>query len=255
MTRRLVFTVDVDRDVNFQVEGSDAAGSLDFGSGTAPRFTSSERGLSVLLDILDDIGMRATFFVEGRTAETIDCSGISSHCVGFHGYDHEDLTKVSDPGKVMDRGYAAVRDSICRPVCFRAPYMTIDDGIYGHLSRLGIGHDSSAYGEPGAPTYQVSGVTVHPVAKGKDANGKTIAAYLWPMHEGRRIPSDYLYLARSMTDGELVLSTHSWHMVESRESGPMSEELIRANSEDLRTVLCSILDEGFEPSVLTDVRP
>ena len=73
MTRKLYFTVDADRDVNIPIPGSVAAGSIDRGSGTGPRFSSSERGMSVLVDLLDDIGVRGTFFLEGRTAEMADC--------------------------------------------------------------------------------------------------------------------------------------------------------------------------------------
>ena len=250
MTRKLIFTVDVDRDVNFQIDGQEAAGSIDRGSGTAPRFLSSQRGLDIIIDILDELGIKATFFVEGRTAETIDCSCISGHCIGFHGYDHEDLTKVGNLSEVMDKGYSAVNDHVSKPKCFRAPYMTIDDRIYSELSRLGIKHDSSVYSEPGTLPFEKGGVTEHPVAKGKDRDGKTIAAYIWPMHEGKREPSDYIDLAVSMDDGELLISTHSWHMVERRESGPMSEMEIRSNVERVKAVLQGIMDAGFEASTV-----
>ncbi len=39
MSKTFLFTVDLDRDVNFPVPGQAAAGSLDRGSGTAPRFS------------------------------------------------------------------------------------------------------------------------------------------------------------------------------------------------------------------------
>ncbi len=51
--RTFRFTVDLDRDANFPIPGQAAAGSLDRGSGAAPRFSSAERGLSILLDVLD----------------------------------------------------------------------------------------------------------------------------------------------------------------------------------------------------------
>lgn len=252
MTRRLVFTVDLDRDVNFHRDGEIAAGSMDRGQGTGPRFSSSEKGLQLLLELLDDLGIRGTFFVEGRTAETIDCSGIRGHCVGFHGYDHEDLTEVDSVYGILKKGFDTVKDCISEPSCFRAPYMKIDGRVYGALGELGIGHDSSVYGAPGALPYTVSGIIEHPVAKGKDRNGKTIAAYLWPMHEGKRGPEDYLDLAASFDKGDLVLSTHSWHMVERRDEGAMSANLISENLIRTRTVLEGILDMGFEPKVLTE---
>ena len=252
MTRRLIFTVDLDRDVNIQLDGQSAAGSLDRGQGTAPRFSSSERGLQVLLEMLDDIGLKCTFFVEGRTCETFDCSGIKGHCIGFHGYDHEDITAETDAKAVMRRGFEAVRDNVGMPVCFRAPYMRIDDRAYGELQHLGIRHDSSVYDSPGKGPYEVSGIIEHPVAKGKDRAGKTIAAYLWPMHEGLRKPSDYVDLAGTVNEGELVLSTHSWHMAERREGRLMSEEEVRRNRDNVADVLTSIIDSGFEGTVITE---
>ncbi len=250
MTRRLLLTVDVDRDVNIETDSGAAAGSLDRGQGTAPRFSSSEKGLGILLDLLDEMGIKATFFVEGRTAETIDCSGISGHCIGFHGYDHENLPKVADPGRVMDMGYQAVADRIGRPVCFRAPYMSIDHRVYLELRRLGVAHDSSVYSDPGKAPYTIDGITEHPVFKGRDGSGRTIAAYLWPMHEGKRAPGDYLELARGSGDTDLILATHSWHMAERRDSGPMSEKEIQQNHDNVWEVLSTIINEGYEPSTL-----
>lgn len=250
MTRRLIFTVDVDRDVNFHVERQIPAGSIDRGQGIQPRFSSSERGLGLLAGMLDDMGIRGTFFIEGRTSELVDCSIIADHCIGFHGYDHEDLTTLEDPSDAISRGYQAVRDNVGIPVCFRAPFMSIDGKVYSNLLELGIKHDSSVYSTPGAPAYEVRGVMEHPVAKGKDRNGKTIAAYLWPMHEGKRIPKDYIDLATTIEDGDLLISTHTWHIVESRDDGPMSEENIKTNLDNVMAVLEGILDLGFKPGVL-----
>ena len=143
MKPKLYFTVDADRDVNIPIPGSVAAGSIDRGSGTGPRFSSSERGMSVLVDLLDDIGVRGTFFLEGRTAEMADCSVLSGHCIGLHGYDHEDLTGaqtgiVPDAEEVLRRGYGAVSDAVSRPTCFRAPYMTVNPEILSTVRFCGF---------------------------------------------------------------------------------------------------------------------
>ncbi len=251
--RRLYFTADIDRDVNVQIPGETAAGSLDRGSGTAPRFSSSERGLGSLLEVLDSVGIRGTLFYEGRTAEEIDCSMASGHCTGIHGYDHEDLTSLSDIGlaDVLDRAHAAISDNVGRPSCSRAPYMTADDRVLQAFSELGIRTDSSFYTDVGGTTgpYRIGDVTEFPVPKARDAEGKVIAAYLWPMHEGRRGPDDYIDMARGI-DGPLVLCDHSWHLVETRDGGPMSREDIARTREDMVRVLEGILDLGFVPSTL-----
>jgi len=251
MTRRLVFAVDLDRDVNIPIEGRPEAGSADRGSGAGPRFSSSERGLELILELLDDLGIKATFFVEGRTSEMFDCSGIRGHCIGFHGYDHEDLTSLADPGKAMSKGFQAVSDNISRPVCFRAPYMKSDERVLSELVSLGIRHDSSVYADPEVQPYERNGITEHPVAKGRDGNGRTIAAYLWPMHEGKRSFGDYSSLITGQDDQDIVLSTHSWHIVERRDSGIMEEEEIMVNLDNVKAVIEMFMDEGFVPSVLT----
>ncbi len=257
--RDLIFTVDLDRDVNLPRGGEFEAGSIDRGSGDSPRFSSADRGLSVLLDLLDDMGVTATFFVEGRTSEVVDCSRISGHCIGFHGYDHEDLTGASTGLRPTDgqlegilrTGFEAVSDNVSRPVCFRAPYMSVDGRVLDAVSSLGIVHDSSFYAGPEVGAYPLpNGMVEHPVPKGADRGGRTIAAYLWPLHEGRRVPQDYIDLAMSSDADEFVLATHTWHMVEGRDTGPMGRSEIESNADSVRRVLEGILDGGFRATAL-----
>lgn len=255
MRPKLYFTVDADRDANIPVPGTAAAGSIDRGSGTAPRFSSSERGMAVLVDMLDDLGIRGTFFVEGRTAEMTECSVLSGHCIGLHGYDHEDLTGretgiVPDVREVLERGFIAVEDSVSKPTCFRAPYMSADGNVLDSVRSMGILHDSSLYTEVGGSSdpYPIHGLTEHPVPKARDSRGKVIAAYLWPMHEGKRIPQDYVDMARGRS--HMVLATHTWHMVETRDGGPMDPGWVQGNADNVRTVLEGILDLGFEADVI-----
>ncbi len=256
MSRTFRFTVDLDRDVNFPVPGQAVAGSLDRGSGTAPRFSSAERGLDILLDVLDDVGMKATFFVEGRTAETIDCSRLSGHCIGFHGYDHEDLSgentglKFSSEEKeaILRRGFEAVSDNVSKPSCFRAPYMVKDEQVLSILPSLGIKADSSEYTFGDCSPYDIGGMSEYPVPKSRDVSGKVIAAYLWPMHEGKRVPDDYI----RMSEGRdvFMLATHTWHMCERRDAGVMDGDGIKRNAEAVRKVLAGILDSGYVSDVV-----
>lgn len=256
--RALAFTADVDRDVNIRVPGRLAAGSMDRGSGDAPRFSSSERGLGMLLDVLDEVGIRGTLFIEGRTAETIDCARAAGHCIGFHGYDHEDLTLLHGGSldEAIGRGYAAVYDAVGRPTCFRAPYMSADQGILDSVHRMtGIRDDSSFYTKVGAPgsTYSIGSMTEHPVNKSRDSAGRIIAAYLWPLHEGRRTVADYVAMAAS-TEGTLVLADHSWHMAESRDEGISGADYERRQADAVRDILTGIMDLGFSTTVIGRVR-
>ena len=258
--RQLCFTIDLDRDVNEATLGSPAAVSMDRGSGTAPRFTSSEKGTLVLLDLLDDLGIKATFFAEARTLrETGVGKQISGHEVAMHGYDHEDLTgarsKVylshGELRAIVERSIQVIRDEVGRsPVGFRSPYMDPNEELLDFLYEYGISYDSSRY------TYVSDTVkpypsgslmlTELPALKGTDANGKSITSYLWPMHEGKRSADDFVTLGESVKDGACIIATHTWHMVESRSGGLMSQEEISANYDATRKVLASLIDSGFE---------
>jgi len=259
--RALCFTVDLDRDVNVRIEGRNAAGSLDRGSGTDPRFSSSENGLAILMDILDEIGMKATFFAEASTLRKVDAGLLSGHEVGMHGVDHEDLTLIKDADKkrrIFEEASLAVKDAVGKaPESFRAPYMKMDEETIEMLPEFGIKVDSSSYAVASrsmVPERTSGGIWEIPVPEGTDEHGKKISAYLWPMHESKRGPEDYLRLASVMDEGAFVLATHTWHMVESRERGSMAGEEIKRNIDNVRNVLLGMMDMGLRPLTMTDIR-
>jgi hypothetical protein len=263
MTKIFCFSVDLDRDVNICLDGDVRAGSIDRGAGTAPRFKSTEKGLNIIVDLLEEIGMKATFFAEGRTLETIECGNfLAGHEVGIHGYDHEDLTRGNgmyfDKTSVFDilkKTSDIIEDTVgTRPVSFRAPYMKINESVIDVLPSAGIKYDSSTYCSfKNAFPYELFNGTVEiPVPEGIDGNGKKISSYLWPMHESKRKPEDYLESASSMKSGILSLATHTWHMCESRANGPMDDCEIRNNTDNVRRVLEGILDLGFSPRIVSE---
>jgi Predicted xylanase/chitin deacetylase len=257
--RALCFTVDLDRDSNIQMPEGIQAGSLDRGAGTEPRFSSSEYGLEILSGLLDEMGVKATFFAEGRTLETIGNAGcLSGHEVGIHGYDHEDFTSIrneEERAEILDKSIAAVKDATGQdPSCFRAPFMKTDEELRNILPKFGIRYDSSDYGDVGStmvPSMK-NGLYRIPVSKGIDRNGNKIMSYLWPMHEMKREPIDYLELSSCVEEGIFVIATHSWHIVESRSEGPMSPERIEKNAKNVREVIGSIIDSGFCPLTIPD---
>ncbi|MDR1690548.1 MAG: polysaccharide deacetylase family protein [Candidatus Methanoplasma sp.] len=258
--RALCFTVDLDRDVNLKIPGRTAAGSIDRGSGTEPRFSSSEKGLSVLIDLLDEIGMKATFFAEAATLRNIGASLLSGHEVGIHGVDHEDFTLLETPEDkiaVLEEASNTVRDAVgIRPCSFWAPYMSVDEETLRLLPKLGIVADSSAYREISSsfmPEKLECSVWEIPVPEGRDRLGKKISAYLWPMHESKRSPDNYIEMASLMEEGVFTIATHTWHMVESRETGMMSEKDIDKNVRNVRAVLENIADMGMKPLSISEV--
>lgn len=69
-------------------------------------------------------------------------------------------------------------------------------------------------------------------------------SYLWPLHEGKRSPTDYKYLM-SKDVPLLVFGDHSWHVVENY-SGMFSKEKVKQNKEELRDILSYALDKDFK---------
>lgn len=256
--RSFCLTVDVDRDVNIPVPGMSQAGSIDRGSGTSPRYSSSAQGLRVLTDMLDEMGVKATYFAEGRTLINIGVQSLIGREVGIHGFDHEDLTGTFPPGGKKDiliKASENIEDLLgVRPRCSRMPYMKMSSEVPGILRDIGIKYDSSEYRplEKTMVPYDLNGIIEVPVPVGTDKNGRRIVGYLWPMHEGKRIPSDYVEMTSGLEKGIFVLATHSWHMAECVEGGCVSKEAAECNKENVRKVINQILDKGFKAETIPE---
>jgi len=262
MTRKLCFTVDVDRDVNECVPGRVDAVSLRT-PGDGARYTSSEAGVNMILDILDDIGIGATFFAEARTLDNADIS-FGHNEVAMHGLDHEDMTghvsgiqlTEDELNDIMRTSYNIIRDRTGNvPKGFRAPYMRTNGTIMNILPKFGITYDSSSYSELGTKMYPNdlgNGLKEIPVPVTVDGNGKRMAAYLWPMHEGAREFSEYIRMADTVKEGTFVLATHSWHMTETRK-GMMDNDQKKKNADNVRKIITSILDSGFKAARMIDI--
>lgn len=262
MKKAFCLTVDLDRDVNICIDGQLAAGSFDRGRGTSPRFDSTGRGLVLLSDLLDELGIKVTYFAEARTLENIECAHhLSGHEVGMHGLDHEDLTGCNDVilsaemiAAILERSSEIVTDITGRiPRCFRAPYMKIDDLVIDMLPSVGVIYDSSMYAPiqvSSHPSEWKNGIIEVPVPEDQDMNGNKMAGYLWPMHEGKRTPKDYLDLSDYMKEGVYTIATHTWHMCESRKGGIMNDSMVAKNMENLRKILVGLMDSGFTPMTI-----
>ena len=258
--RKLCFTVDVDRDVNEPVHGRMDAGSL---NEEEPRFTSSEAGVNIILDMLDEIGISATFFTEARTLENIDVS-FGNNEAAMHGLDHEDLTgEITGVHLSNDRIREIIQDSVNiirdrtgkTPQGFRAPYMRTNENILNIMSDLGMAYDSSLYAEIGRvflPYDLGNGMKEIPIPFRTDINEKKMYAYLWSMHEGIRRPEEFIEMAETVYDGIFVLGTHSWHIVETRSDGMMDEVRSAKNIDNVREVITSLLDNGFKATRMID---
>ena len=112
------------------------------------------RGLPRILDLLDDRGIRATFYVPGYTAELypheIGEIRRSGHEIGHHGYLHErpDTLSPEQERVVMERGLEALeRTAGVRPAGYRSPAWEITPTTLELLGELGFLYDSSGMGD------------------------------------------------------------------------------------------------------------
>lgn len=269
--RYAAFTVDVDRDANLAERGRYEAGSRAMGgTDTAPRFASSGKGLRMISELLEELDIRATFFLEGDAIRDIARhtdvrSLLQKHEVACHGVCHEDFTGEStgiclsgeQAGDVAKESRSIVRDILGRDsIGFRAPYQHIDATGLGALARVGFSYDSSLTenmidGKIG-PRKLDNGMFEVPLACGKDDRGKKIASYLWPMHEEKRAAEDYVNLATSFRSGYLVMATHSWHLAETYERGNLNSRQSASEIEKTRRVLVGMLDQGIRFRTIED---
>jgi peptidoglycan/xylan/chitin deacetylase (PgdA/CDA1 family) len=258
------FTVDVDRDANLPYSGSVDAVSNPIGGDYSPRFESSAKGLELLVDLLDEMGIKGTFFLEAKTAlvmsESVDMRGLlHGHEIGCHGFEHEDLTGE-------DTGVPLARDDIYfilegarrelgdmmgeMPAGFRAPYLHMGADVLDVVQEVGFVYDSSLtrdlYDIPASPWRLPNGLVEVPLATDKDEAGKSIYSYLWAMHEGKRKPDEYIRMMRRSQSGLFLLGTHSWHLVETFERGLLEPIEVDTELDAVRAVIEGGLDLGLE---------
>ena len=119
------------------------------------RHHSVTRSLPRLLSVLDDVGLRATFFVEGLNTELypetlveLDAAG---HEVACHGWQHERWSAL-DPAterERLQRSVDGMRALGLRPAGFRPPGGRLTQATPGLLRELGFTYCSP---EDGAET-------------------------------------------------------------------------------------------------------
>jgi peptidoglycan/xylan/chitin deacetylase (PgdA/CDA1 family) len=110
---------------------------------------SVTRALPRILDLLEETGLRATFFVEGLNAELYPeaLRGLAEagHEVAYHGWCHEAWSELEadDERELLERGVQALADLGLRPAGFRPPGGELTPASTRALRDLGF-----AYGSP-----------------------------------------------------------------------------------------------------------
>jgi peptidoglycan/xylan/chitin deacetylase (PgdA/CDA1 family) len=121
-------------------------------------------GTRRMLALLDRLGLPATFFVPGHTADafpgTLEAIVSAGHEVGHHGYVHEHPSALDESGerRALERGFEALdRIAGIRPTGYRAPGWEPSDRTAGLLLEYGFTYDSSLMGNDYEPYWLRSG--------------------------------------------------------------------------------------------------
>jgi polysaccharide deacetylase family protein (PEP-CTERM system associated) len=135
--------------------------------------------MSTLLDLLDELGVSATFFVAGITADRhpealAEVAG-RGHELGCHGYEHRRAYRQTPEEFRCDVARSVdVIERICgvTPVGYRAPWFSItQDSLWAHdiLRDLGFKYDSSLYDSPRIPR-RIRPIPARPYPIGDDVD-------------------------------------------------------------------------------------
>jgi peptidoglycan/xylan/chitin deacetylase (PgdA/CDA1 family) len=114
------------------------------------RHFSVKRTLPRILDTLGELGLRATFFVEGLNAELYSDALLEiasrGHEIGYHGWRHEYWPNLSpsDEARALEQGVHKLHELGVRPRGFRPPGGRLTPSSPGLLESLGFTHCSPA---------------------------------------------------------------------------------------------------------------
>ncbi|BBL80272.1 putative polysaccharide deacetylase [Rubrobacter xylanophilus] len=111
---------------------------------------SVRRVLPRILDLLDELGLRATFFVEGLNARLYPKALLEiaarGHEVGYHGWRHEYWAGLppAEEARLLERGVRELEKLGLRPEGFRPPGGRLNPSSPELLKRLGFTYCSPA---------------------------------------------------------------------------------------------------------------
>ncbi len=225
-----MLTFDVDRDWPIEKLGQmEAISGIREDTPDDPAIRATSQGLEFILDLLEEKGKRATFFLEAAVLSKLQretVSRLSKHDIGCHGYAHEDFLglatgytpSIDERIHVLRTARAIISERIRPPKGFRAPYLRWDNELLKQVSSLGFQYDSSETIKQAITLlpYETSGLVEVPLSTGKDMENAIISGYLWQLHEGKRKVDDYLYFIGTQAENPRIeysmLATHPWHL-------------------------------------------
>jgi peptidoglycan/xylan/chitin deacetylase (PgdA/CDA1 family) len=115
-------------------------------------------GLRRILSLLDERGIRGTFFVPGHTAlaypRTVEAIHAAGHEIGHHGWVHENPVTLTpdEERRVLEKGFQAL-DSVVgvRPIGYRSPGWDNSPATVPLLVEFGFEYESSLMGSDFEP--------------------------------------------------------------------------------------------------------
>jgi peptidoglycan/xylan/chitin deacetylase (PgdA/CDA1 family) len=182
-------------------------------------------GYPETLDLLDELGLKATFFVEGWNAlhnpAAVRAIASRGHEVAAHGWVHETIHALDAVGveRVLADSMAAFAGADIRPHGFRAPGGKRGPHLLGLLERYGFAYDSSVDHGPEDPADKArhpEPIMLNESLVGIPWQWRNIDYYHYYMHPaGERTPSEVERHFRdaidelSKTEGFLTLMFHA----------------------------------------------
>jgi len=141
--RSHAFTLSIDWEDFGQLLGRDRSGVL-----TAPLPVTIDRQTDIMLEMLNETGKKATFFILGMLAkhrpDLVKKIAAEGHEIGLHGQYHINMRKLTRQQAYDDinESKKLVTDIIGGPVYgYRAPYFSIDESnlfVLEVLAELGL---------------------------------------------------------------------------------------------------------------------
>jgi len=160
----LSITVDVDGAAGLPCGGAGYEHRL---SSWSERTYGITRGLERILDVLDEFGVAATFYVPGVTAERhpgeVAALAATHHEIGHHGHSHRRLDELDAQAQrrdVVDGCHALERAAGLTPRGYRAPGWELTACTLGILGDCGFAFDSSLMGDDRPSLIDAGGRTI-----------------------------------------------------------------------------------------------
>lgn len=148
--RSHAFTLSIDWEDFGQLLGRDHTGVV-----TPPGAKTIDRQTDIILEMLDETGKKATFFVLGMLAQyrpdLVKKIAAEGHEIGLHGQQHINMRTLNRESakKDLEDSHKLVTDIIGNPVYgYRAPYFSVDETnlyVLELLAELGLIYDSSIF--------------------------------------------------------------------------------------------------------------